>query len=107
MVLGARTSRPHSGRSTLRFFEILARNNFSRFALSADGPSALPSRKVRHYRSPLPPLDQVRTGSGSDLVRAATGHQIMIKTHGLTHISLAAFVYVADPEGYEIEIWYE
>jgi len=25
----------------------------------------------------------------------------MVKTHGLTHI------YVLDPDGYEIEIWYE
>jgi catechol 2,3-dioxygenase-like lactoylglutathione lyase family enzyme len=52
----------------------------------------------------------------------------MVKTHGLTHISLAVrdlerevgkvlrrgefapgfpFAYVADPDGYEIEIWYE
>ncbi len=27
----------------------------------------------------------------------------MIRTHGLNHISLS----VADPDGYEIEIWYE
>jgi hypothetical protein len=33
-MLGARTSRPHSLRSKLRFY--------SRFALNADGPSALP-----------------------------------------------------------------
>ena len=40
----------------------------------------------------------------------------MIKTHGLTHINLVRdgefspgfpFAYVNDPDGYEIEIWYE
>jgi len=28
----------------------------------------------------------------------------MLKAHGLTHTSLAV---VEDPDGYEIEIWYE
>lgn len=32
----------------------------------------------------------------------------MVKTHGLTHISLAGKAgAIADPDGYEIEIWYE
>ena len=33
-----------------------------------------------------------------------------LATHGLTHIALAVkspYAYVRDPDGYEIEIWYE
>ena len=38
-----------------------------------------------------------------------------VETHGLTHVALAvrdpeaslAFVFFADPDGYEVEIWYE
>ena len=40
MALGARTSRPHSVRSTLAFSSFL-HNNFSRFTLNADETSAL------------------------------------------------------------------
>ncbi|HEX7529860.1 MAG TPA: hypothetical protein VF333_01860 [Pyrinomonadaceae bacterium] len=41
-LLGARTSRPHSVRSTLGFV-VACDRKFSRFALSADETSALPA----------------------------------------------------------------